>query len=949
MDDFQESLMRQKLAHAMQAVTRILEANKSFCLAGDVHHQYQDKFALSEFLTNTIAASQVNCLALLGLDAEKLKQLRAWAATSTVSLCFKLSENMKLINEELKEVESKTKHVTEIVESSGSATTVLSRVVNTVTEYTWRVEIKYELSAVKGVSESIVLMTHSSSADIKTTQNRQKKELANSYGPEMCNISWLVKHLSDELSPCFHIDRQRPDCHTPVRNPDLNAALDYLTGLENWAQNVREAFLSMVHSGCIAQLKPDERQAIEKILDQQSFFVPVLPLLQSENAANQHDAPKKQEMQRCAGMLSCFLEGTIPEGGMIPSIDDANHFLAEETRILQDKHAELKQDRPSGCVLMKGESVALIMTLMHFIDAVGQHKSGVMYVERLLRKQLIAAIGKEITPKELAEYMVFHNRKLFSQQYAPLPFCYSVRRSEKHSPEGNVSIEQLNADAELSPPIYSIAAHNADPRPMTFALSASSTATFGGDRYLHAVLQHKFSDTHHGTMQLVARARQFSSFLVLVGQISSSTSFSPKYGAIIQNQDELKIPLELLTIPTPKEFKDAIESLSPEQQSFARAFRAMQLESTLFGVLVIQIKPQLEKVLNLPEDSLTKEIKLTQDLMQLFIKYQIPSDLLSFDNSDDATDMELVGATTAERLAAVKEHVKAMHSMIEQSKQEELEARKKETMYHQGSAMFGEECAVDSDPPSPAMMSRCLMMMEYDECEAAPAPVFAAAPVSFAAPQACRAAPVSMACASTPVCLMSAVPNQSPPQQAPPTALSEPPAPIEASTAGASSGTCGNERDYTTVPKQMDQKFEKLDPDSALRPTRIKPGDLWRKKSQKSLLASPTCTSLDADEQEEERNAAFDLLEALTKSGALPIDKASLHIIVAATHCFDKTITECVVQDNVNPIDKIERSTLIMAETVHQQPPSNLICRGQHERVKASSPMLFISNSEAVG
>ncbi|CAK9085040.1 Hypothetical protein (Fragment) [Durusdinium trenchii] len=35
------------------------------------------------------------------------------------------------------------------------------------------------------------------------------------------------------------------------------------------------------------------------------------------------------------------------------------------------------------------------------------------------------------------------------------------------------------------------------------------------------------------------------------------------------------------TIPTPKEFKDAIESLSPEVRSFAKAFRAMQLESTL--------------------------------------------------------------------------------------------------------------------------------------------------------------------------------------------------------------------------------------------------------------------------------------------------------------------------------------------------------------------------------
>merc|ERR1712178_651957 len=122
-----------------------------------------------------------------------------------------------------------------------------------------------------------------------------------------------------------------------------------------------------------------------------------------------------------------------------------------------------------------------------------------------------------------------------------------------------------------------------------------------------------------------------SSFIVLVGRISSATTFDPKYTAIVQNKDEITIPLEMSTIPTPKEFKDAIESLSPEQQKFAKAFRSMQLESTLFGILVIQIKPQLEKVLNLPEDSLTKEIKLGQELMQLFIKYQIPSDLLAFD------------------------------------------------------------------------------------------------------------------------------------------------------------------------------------------------------------------------------------------------------------------------------------------------------------------------------
>merc|ERR1719146_502361 len=129
--------------------------------------------------------------------------------------------------------------------------------------------------------------------------------------------------------------------------------------------------------------------------------------------------------------------------------------------------------------------------------------------------------------------------------------------------------------------------------------------------------------------------------IVLVGRIASANSFDPVYAAIVQNKDELKIPLDLSTIPTPKEFKDAIESLSPEQQKFAKAFRAMQLESTLFGILVMPVKPQLEKVLNLPDDSLTKEIKLTQDLMQLFIRYQIPSDLLSFDGTDSATGTEL--------------------------------------------------------------------------------------------------------------------------------------------------------------------------------------------------------------------------------------------------------------------------------------------------------------------
>lgn len=87
--------------------------------------------------------------------------------------------------------------------------------------------------------------------------------------------------------------------------------------------------------------------------------------------------------------------------------------------------------------------------------------------------------------------------------------------------------------------------------------------------------------------------------------------------------------------------------------------------------------------------------------------------------------------------------------------------------------------------------------------------------------------------------------------------------------------------------------------------------------------------------------------EALAlRSGALALSHATLHIVVAATHCFDKTVLETVVQENVNPIEKVERSTLIMASTVHQQPTAALINQSSLQRVSAASPQLFLKDAD---
>jgi hypothetical protein len=147
---------------------------------------------------------------------------------------------------------------------------------------------------------------------------------------------------------------------------------------------------------------------------------------------------------------------------------------------------------------------------------------------------------------------------------------------------------------------------------MHFNIDAATKISFFGDRYLHAYVLHKFSGQVASQLNLVARARQFSSFILLVGKIISADKFDPKAAIIIQNKDDLKIPLLLEQVPTTAEFNAAIESLSPEQQRFCHAYRSMQLSNTLFAVAVIQIKPQLEKLLKLPTDSLQKEIKLTQ-------------------------------------------------------------------------------------------------------------------------------------------------------------------------------------------------------------------------------------------------------------------------------------------------------------------------------------------------
>jgi hypothetical protein len=54
---------------------------------------------------------------------------------------------------------------------------------------------------------------------------------------------------------------------------------------------------------------------------------------------------------------------------------------------------------------------------------------------------------------------------------------------------------------------------------------------------------------------------------------------------------------------------------------------------------------------------------------------------------------------------------------------------------------------------------------------------------------------------------------------------------------------------------------------------------------------------------------------------------------------------DTLVQRNVNPIERVERSTLIMAATLQGQPAAALVQESQMERLQLYSPTLLLRDA----
>ncbi|KAK1744334.1 hypothetical protein QTG54_004867 [Skeletonema marinoi] len=945
---------QRKVNDALTAVERILAIEKKPLIAGEVEHTYGAKYELVNSVSNVAIIAYMNALEKIGLDADVLKAIDDSTPTT---LCFDASTTCKFLEKKVVDVPLGRSHE-ETVETKSTGllgntkTKRVSKVVQHIEEWHYKVETSWCVSiySAADVAQKRVLKSRVGSTTLVTQSKEMPLPEHNDHEPIELSLTWLMQQIdkTPQLTSNFRVNVEENKTKTPRRNEATQNAIDFADHLKGWCGSVSvfmsKLELDILHRHNPAKNEPNAKISLRKTCNLgEKIFNPVLPLMEEGEDVQKADGTGIENKSVLR------LQSSNSEGFVL-SPNDITKLLNEHVESMAAALAKVENAFPPDAqdnIVAVSEATLSLLTV-HLPHLCNNFLDSMAYVENMMEEQLTAAIGKRITADDLDTFVKFHNARLLCQ--VPQPFSHAVRRPQ-HTPVGLVSIESSDDEHKCIHTHTRVVANST----LKMPLNAATVLELTGKQYLHGWLNHRF-ERHHNDYQLVGRARQFSAYILVIGTMTGPNSIEPKDAIIVQNKDEVMIPLLLNELPTAKEFKDAIKSLSPEQQSFARAYRSMQLQSSVFGCVVIQIKPQLEALLGLPRNALDKEMKLTQHLMELFTEYQVPSDLLSYSGRSEGVALE-------DKLDNVRTNVKSVTDVIEGEKKKQMEMAKAKTdmaIEHKLQNKFA-ECSYE---PQSMMMSceeACYDdSSDYGGSSQASSRRSRAAPRMMARTAMALAAPPPMSIAADGSRKMSGhrslaktVPTVASysakvvhaPQQQQPTrteVVTDFKCKTDLSSDIGTSIAKSDVVDFTLLPQLLDAAVEKTDEASALRSTIIKTGQSWLRNRQENLLSGLKLKRLLADELKLEKIKAFDLLDALSRSGSLAIESSELHVIVAVTHCFEKDIIGTIIQDNINPIQKLESSTLLFASAIHGVDARDVIKdESELSRLEGQNPLLL--------
>lgn len=249
---------------------------------------------------------------------------------------------------------------------------------------------------------------------MKTSANATPRPSATVYDPIDLNITWLLQQVKgDNRTSRFSINRGHEKCRTPRRNPDVKEAIRYFENSFEWSSRVHSYFLSdlfyaqQAHNLDVASINT------------QTLFSPILPLFEKQRQEQQQNVPAIQgsaannnnnninnnqvaKVQGGAGGLVKYATVAPAGGAVVPanaaspllSSEDFGGFLQEQRQSIAAKSDALAKVFPTNVKLITVQEAKLALLLHHRMDIALHTFDGVNFVESMLRKQIIAAIGK---------------------------------------------------------------------------------------------------------------------------------------------------------------------------------------------------------------------------------------------------------------------------------------------------------------------------------------------------------------------------------------------------------------------------------------------------------------------------------------------------------------------------------------------------------------------------
>jgi hypothetical protein len=423
----------------------------------------------------------------------------------SVTLRLKAEHRCVFDREVKREEEGNTEVVTKLV----GVFKRVDKVITTIVEWFWIFSVEYDLVIFPGanVADGVRLQGNVGKCEMKTLKNETPRPERTVLDGKDLNLTWLLNSIdATQLGSSFSIARGHKDCHTPRRNQDVNRAVAFFREVRSWGSSVANYFLQDL-------FEAQQPHGLDvSSINVSALFVPVVPLLEpkkksagppaavekmaSASAVSPSKSPRVIKTGETGGfgLLRSSLKHPDQGGPLVPYVapaaaaespllaeEDLDILLNEHQRTLSEKIAALGKVFPSaGVKVVTVAEAVLALGALHLAQLTEAVFDGVDFIEEMLRKQIVAAIGKEVQPMDFAQYMLFHNRKLFKEEYRPKPLSFAVRRPN-YCPEGIVSIDAQMADGSLADPIQTLCSKRQLVKPYSFPIDASTNVSFKGD------------------------------------------------------------------------------------------------------------------------------------------------------------------------------------------------------------------------------------------------------------------------------------------------------------------------------------------------------------------------------------------------------------------------------------------------------------------------------------